>query len=336
MADMRNFTFTSRTVPECEQYLQLAYQGRQFLLDEFSAAYKTQPYQLEQLLPDCSIIYRGTTMTFDEYRASRIAISDQLKLSRQYSESVISLEPMLAISNFDYYKSAKFLEKAEACLQSARIYLMRGANIIDLDCNVPWKYGYLPIFDLRTVNLTTAIIWYNNCFDHILQIAFLAFELYRDLKDFKPDMAFEDILRLCSYKNFTKIHNKRSNDTNFSELWTIIEDCHKALSSINIWANYAKHKGGIGYIGLKPECPYQIFVGSPDGKVEARTSEFESVQLDADQCIPELIAGHQAICNCIAALVDFIEYPKANYRIDENGRFDIPEKSTYVKIQARS
>ena len=89
-------------------------------------------------------------------------------------------------------------------------------------------------------------------------------------------------------------------------------------------------------VGLKPECPYQIFVGSPDGKVEARTSEFESVQLDADQCIPELIAGHQAICNCIAALVDFIEYPKANYRIDENGRFDIPEKSTYVKIQARS
>ena len=196
MADMMNFTFTSRTVPECEQYLQLAYQGRQFLLEEFSATYKTQSYQLEQLLPDCLIIYRGTSMTFDEYRASRIAISDQLKLSRQYSESVISLEPMLAISNFDYYKSAKFLEKAEACLQSARIYLMRGANIIDLDCNVPWKYGYLPIFDLRTVNLTTAIIWYNNCFDHILQIAFLAFELYRDLKDFKPDMAFEDILSM--------------------------------------------------------------------------------------------------------------------------------------------
>ena len=118
-------------------------------------------------------------------------------------------------------------------------------------------------------------------------------------------------------------------------MWTIIEDCHKALSNINIWANYAKHKGGIGYIGLKPQCPYQIFVGSPDGKVESRTSEFEPVQLDADQCIPELVACHQAICNCIAALVDFIEYPKANYKIDKNGRFDIPEKSTYVKIQAQ-
>ena len=69
--------------------------------------------------------------------------------------------------------------------------------------------------------------------------------------------------------------------------------------------------------------------------MEARTSEFEPIQLDADQCISELVAGHQAICNCIAALVDFIEYPKANYRIDENGRFDIPEKSTYVKIQAQ-
>ena len=94
-----NFTFTSRTVPDCEQYLQLVYQGRQFLLDEFSEAFKTQPYQLEQLLPDCSIIYRGTTMTFDEYKASRVAISNQLNLSRQYSNSVVSLEPMLTISN---------------------------------------------------------------------------------------------------------------------------------------------------------------------------------------------------------------------------------------------
>lgn len=335
MADMINLTFTSRTVPECEQYLQLVYQDRVFLLDEFSEAFKTQPYQLEQLLPECSIIYRGTTMTFDEYKASRVAISHQLNLSRQYSNSVVSLEPMLAISNFDYYKSAKFLEKAEACLQSARIYLMRGANIIDLDCNIPWKYGYLPIFDLRTINLTTAIIWYNNCFDHILQIAFLAYELYRDLKDFKQDMALEDILRLCSYSNFVKIQKKHSDETSFSELWAIIEECHSALSNINTWANYAKHKGGIGYIGLKPDCPYQIFVGGADGKMEARTSEFEPIRLDADQCIPELITGHKAICKCIAALVEFIEYPNANYKIDENGRFDIPEKSTYVKIRTQ-
>ena len=92
-----NFTFTSRTVPDCERYLQLVYQGRQYLLDEFSEAFKTQPYQLEQLLPDCSIIYRGTTMTFDEYKASRIEISNQLSLSQQYINSVVSLEPMLAI-----------------------------------------------------------------------------------------------------------------------------------------------------------------------------------------------------------------------------------------------
>lgn len=332
---MVNVTITSRTVPDCEQYLHIVYQDQQYLLDEFSAAFKQQPYQLEQLLPACKIIYRGTTMTFDEYKASRVEISNQLKLSRQYSDFVISLEPMLAICNFDYYKSAKFLEKAEDCLQSARLYLMRGANIIDLDCNIPWKYGYLSIFDLRTINLTTAIIWYNNCFDYVLQIAFLAFELYRDLKDYKQDMAFEDILRLCSYSNFTKIQRKHINDTSFSELWTIIEECHKALSNINTWANYAKHKGGIGYIGLKPECPYQIFVGEPGGKVESRTSEFEPIRLDVDQCIPELVSGHQAICKCISALVDFIDYPKAKYTLDENGRIDIPEKSTYVKIQAQ-
>lgn len=327
-----NLTFTSRTVPECKQYLHLIYQDQKFLLNEFSEKYKTCPYLLEQLLPKCSIIYRDKIMTYDEYKASRVELSNQLKLSQQYRYSVVSLEPMLAISNFDYYKSAKFLEKAEDCLQSARLYLMRGANILDYDCNIPWRYGYQPIFDLRTINLTTAIIWYNNCFDHVLQIAFLAFELYRDLKEYKQDMAFEDILRLCSYKNFARIHQKRSNDNSFSELWRIIDACHTALTNVNTWANYAKHKGGIGYIGLKPECPYQIFVGEPDGRIESRTSEFEPIRLDADQCIPELVSVHHAICNCISALVDFIDYPKANYRIDENGRFDIPDKSSYVKV----
>lgn len=235
MADMMNFTFTSRTVPDCEQYLQLVYQGRQFLLDEFSEAFKTQPYQLEQLLPDCSIIYRGTTMTFDEYKASRVAISNQLNLSRQYSNSVVSLEPMLTISNFDYYKSAKFWRKAEACLQSARIYLMHGANIIEFVVTFLGSMDIYP-FSVCAPLISQQRLSVQQRFDHILQIAFLAFELYRDLKDFKHDMAFEDILRLCSYSNFTKIHKKRTNDTNFSELWTIIEDCHTALSNINIWA----------------------------------------------------------------------------------------------------
>ena len=41
-------------------------------------------------------------------------------------------------------------------------------------------------------------------------------------------------------------------------------------------------------------------------------------------------------CKCGACAVDGgHDYPKANYTIDENGRFDIPEKSTYVKIQAQ-
>lgn len=330
---MVNLTITSRSVPECEKYLYLVFQGQQFLLDEFSEKFKTHPFQLETLLPECSFLYRGKEITYEEYKAARIDLSNQLKLSQRHRYEVFKLEPMLAISNFDYYKSAKFLEKAESCLQSARLYLMRGANIIGLDCNIPWKYGYQGIFDIRTINLTTAIIWYNNCFDYVLQIAFLAYELYRGLREYKPEMDFEDILRLCSYKNFTRILKKNAQNSNLADLGRIIESCHLSLTNINIWANYAKHKGGIGYIGLNPECPFQIVVSDKNGNVEARTSEFEAISLDADQCIPELVAAHQAICKCISDLVDFIDYPQAQHTLDENQRIHTPDKSTYVKIQ---
>lgn len=323
----------SRTIAECIEFLKLKYRGRIYSLDEFSEANKTREFQIERLLPECSIIYRGETLTFEAYKEARIKLSDQLEMPQKYAKEIFPREIHLAICNDSYYKAAKFLEKTEECIQTARYYLMQGADIIKYDCDIPWKYGYQPIYDIRTINFTTAIIWYNNSFDYILQIAFLAFELFKKDKRFKDTMQFEELLRLCTFKTFSDIHSVYKHDASFKELWNILNDCHDAILDVNNWANYAKHKGGIGYVGLRPESPYKIYVGDNNGKVESRTSEFEPIILDIDKEVSTLINTHKELCNCLEKLVNFIGFENCAFTIDKDGNFDVPKESEYVKIQ---
>ena len=326
-------TFESKTIPECISYLLLEYGGKRYSLDEFSAAFKKAEFQMDRLLPECTIIYRGKTISFEEYKASRIKLSDQLTVFQKYSNDVFPIEVYLAICNYDYYKAAKFLEKAENCLQTARYYLMQGADIIEYDCNIPWKYGYQPIYDIRATNFTTAIVWYNNCFDYVLQIVFLAFELFKKDRRYRDDMSFEEKLSLCTFKVFRDLHRDYPDDAGFNQLWEILDRCHNAISDLNEWANYAKHKGGIGYVGLKPDSPFQIYIGTPDGSMESRTSEFESIKLDMDESVSTLVDAHKALCSCLEEIVDFIDFGSCRYTITEDGKFDIPDRSSYVKIQ---
>lgn len=327
------FTFESITTPDCISYLLLEYDRKKYSLDEFSAAFKKGEFQLESILSECTLIYRGKNISFEEYSASRRKLSDQLTVFQKYSNEVFPIEMYLAICNYNYYKAAKFLEKTEKCLQTARYYLMQGADIIEYDCNVPWKYGYQPIYDIRTINFTTAIVWYNNCFDYVLQIVFLAFELFKKVRNYKDDMNFEEILRLCTFKVFRELHKDYLDNVAFTHLWDILDRCHRAITDVNDWANYAKHKGGIGYIGLNPESPVQIYIGQPDGSTESRTSEFEAIRLDMDESVSTLVAVHRALCSCLEEIVNFIDFESCKYTITEDGKFDIPDKSSYVKIQ---
>lgn len=326
-------TFESRTTPDCISYLLLEYGGKQYSLDEFSATFKKAEFQIDGLLPKCKIVYKGKAISFEEYKASRIRLSDQLTVFQKYSSDVFPIEVYLAICNYDYYKAAKFLEKAENCLQTARYYLMQGADIIEYDCNIPWKYGYQPIYDIRATNFTTAIVWYNNCFDYILQIVFLAFELFKKVRRYRADMSFEEKLSMCTFKVFRDLHREYPDNEEFTQLWDILKRCHNAISELNEWANYAKHKGGIGYVGLKPDSPFQVYIGTTDGSMESRTSEFESIKLDMDESVSVLVEAHKALVSCLEEIVDFIDFESCRYTITEDGKFDIPEKSSYVKIQ---
>ena len=326
-------SFESRTKPACVGYLLLEYAGKTYTLEEFSEKFKVAEFQIDSLLPKCNIIYKGKTLSFEDYKRTRSELSNQLDMFHEYNNDVFPIEIHLAICNYDYYKAAKFLEKAENCLQTARYYLMQGADIIEYDCNIPWKYGYQPIYDIRATNFTTAIIWYNNCFDYILQIVYLAFGLGKKTRRYREDMTFEEELSLCTFKIFRELHSAYSDNEAFEQLWNILERIHDAISEVNIWANYAKHKGGIGYVGLHAESPFQIYVGTPGEIPESRTSEFESIKLDIDESVATMVNAHKALCEGLNEIVAFVNFQSCKYTLDENGRFVIPDVSDYVKVR---
>ena len=326
------FTFQSKTVADCKDYLQVIYNNQIYSLENFSNKFKKGEFQLETLLPNCVFVYKGKEISFNDYKQNILTLNNSLPISKIYHERVYSQEVHLSICNFEFYKAAKFLDKAETCLQTARYYLIKSANILEYDSILPWKYGYQLIFDMRVMNFTTSIIWYNNCYDYILQIAFLAFELYKYMPKYKETMSFEDVLKLCTYNNISTLYEKNKDKACLEELWILLNNCHTEISEINMWANFAKHKGGIGVVGQKPDNPIQIYIGKPGEKPESRTSEFESIKLDMDLSIEKIINAHNALFNCISKLVDFIAFENAHYSINDKGEFIIPEKETYSKI----
>ena len=183
---LTNITFESKTYAECAGFLKLLFNGREYTLDEFSAAYKKSNFDLEQLLPQCEIIYRDRKISYDQYITDLRGEVAQLRLFTRYREEIAPIELSLSIGDYDYYKAAKFVGKAESCISTARYYYYQSTNILDYDCRVNWKAGYNGIYALRTMNFETAIVWYNNCFDYIIQIAFLAFGLYNGIKSTVP------------------------------------------------------------------------------------------------------------------------------------------------------
>lgn len=325
------FTFQAKTYAECAGFMKLIYEGSEYTLEEFSMAFKRENFDLEKLLPQCVILYRGQRKTFSEYVNERRTLGEYLVFFRRYHEEVHPIEPSLAIGAFDYYRAAKFLEKAADCLQTARYYFFESTDILKYDCCVNWRAGYQAIYDLRTKDFQTAIIWYNNCFDYIVQVAFLAFELYRGIRRYDDSLSLEEVLKMCTYNALKTLHDNQLENKGLDELWNIIEKCRTARQELNDWANYSKHKGGLGFVGLNPESPIQIFVGTPDGGFEPRISEFEMIKLDMDECVEKVIEAHNALITCLNDLMDFINFPGARHRIVD-GRFAIPNKAEYRKV----
>ncbi|MGG1314568.1 hypothetical protein [Cohnella laeviribosi] len=328
-----NIKFTSKTTPNCQNYLHIIYDNNQYSLEEFSKKYKVSDFSLDEKLKDAIIQYRGKKMTYEELGKAIYDFSEELKFVDRYAKEIYPIEHLIFISNRDYYKASKYVNKTERCLQTARYYLINSYNLLTTDFECNWSTGYGPQFLLRTMDFTTAVVWYNTCFDYILQIVYFAFGIYKKTDGYTDQTSHEDLLKKCTYNFMGQIYSKHKTVPNFKTLWKIVTKCYSALSEINTWANYIKHKGGISFTGLIAPDPFLIKLTDSNGNVIAESSDFESIEIDLDSSLNVLKDAHMALYDCFNNLIDFIDFQSAvPQNHPEKEGFVIPSPASYVKV----
>lgn len=234
----------------------------------------------------------------------------------------------LFIIDKDYYNAFQLLSSAEYQLLNASRYLGKSSIILDSNCNVNWKYGYFTIYGFRCMDLSTAIIWYNNVMDSLFQMVFFAFGLYKHHRSFKSDMSHTKTLELCDYKSLSEIYSANKSGE-FKQLWEILVKAYNSNTPINKLANRIKHQGGIKYIGIELERLYEMIIQKEDE--QSKISDFDSERIDVDETIELLGKHHVLLLEVIKELVNFINFYDARFIESDNKRV-CPDKSSYCKL----
>lgn len=308
-----NFTFTARSIPECESFLKLKYQDDSFLtIDKFFEKYNNPT---NDILEQCSLSYRGKEESYTDYITQRFALSEDLELVRFNGWKLI-IQPHVRASVY-------FTEKATDCLQNARFFAIKSSLLLDCDSGISWKYGYVAQFSMRCTYFGTAATWYSNTFDQILQIVYWAYELYTSVKDrdgnpYNDTWDAKSVMALCNYDFVVGELKKRG----YIDVRKMLTLCFSKINEVRTWANYIKHKGGIEYLYLEPEPPFQIYVrpveegnvSSPfDMPPEDRFAikNFKSpVEVDIDDKLLVMIDAHKELVKCLTGIIDEIDFDK--------------------------
>ena len=195
-------SFTAENQAKSIDYLRIEYNNTLYSLEQFSTLGSTSA-ELEELLQKSNLIYEGNMLTFTQYENTINDFANKLEFLNVYS-SLYSKE--LFIFDVDYCYSIKLIKALEEYLMYGRYSLLKGFTILDFDCNLHWSYGYGPVYSLRGINIRNAILNYNNCYDILMQIVFIAFGMYKNHPNYTNGTDIELVLDWCDYKYLSSIY----------------------------------------------------------------------------------------------------------------------------------
>lgn len=305
-----SFTFTARSEPSCKNFLKLKWPGEDFVtLDEFFAMHGVP---VHEELSKCTIWYRGREEKYEDYIARSVAFSEDLDLINFNSFRII-VDPQIRAAVY-------FTDKATDCMQNARFFTMKSSMLLENNQSIPWSYGYIPHFSFRCTYFGTAATWYSNTFDQILQMVYWAYGLYtsvvdRSGKPYNDTWNAKQTMAGCNYDFIVKELKVRGLNT----LRSLLTSCFASISEVRSWANYIKHKGGVEYLYLEPEPPFEVYIrpandSSPnDMSLDDRFAikHFKSpVKVDIDSEMTVMVNTHKTLYECINRIISEIDFDK--------------------------
>lgn len=204
-------------------------------------------------------------------------------------------------------------------MQTARFFAIKSHLILDRNSNLNWTQGYIPQYSFRCTYFGTAVTWYSNTFDQLLQAVFWGFELYTDAVDkkrnhYNDSWDAKKTLKFCNYDFVIRILKNRG----YTDVHKLLISCFKKIKEIRSWANYIKHKGGIDYKDSEPEEPIRIYVAPRNSNINVTQLDerfaienFKSpIEIDIDEKCNTLLQVHCALYECITQIIDVIDFDK--------------------------
>ena len=318
---------------ESNEYLKLIYDGKEYKINEFRKKYynNKNEFIVDMLLKDCIVDYKGEKHNWDEWIKITSERCDDLIISGVYNEKLSYYENFVFVVDEDYYAAIRLIKSADNILQNARYALIESMNIIENNSKINWECGYCGIYLLRTIRINDAIMWYNNFFDAIMQIAFIGFGIYKKHEKYEEKMPYNKKISLCNYKFLSDFYGNNKEIPNLKSLWKIVSKSKNINQNVNKWANFIKHKGGLDYKGIKIENPFFMSVKDANGETMYQNDDFDSPVLELDDVIKELERVNNEQCTILKDLADFFEFEKACCR-NINGKEVLPKTEEYKKI----
>lgn len=327
------FKLTSITESESKDYLKIIYNEKEYMLDQFAKSFQNceDEFYLDKMLKECVIKYKDKEFTYQELCKNINEFSSSLLISDNYRSKIYEVEKIhIFMIDKDYYAAGKLIESAEKQLMYGRQALIQAYSVLDFNVNCNWISGYVGLFFMRTIKINNAIMWYNNVFDSIMQIIFIAFGIYKKHPNYREGLEYHKILGLCNYSFLSGFYGKNKTIPNFKELWKIIAKAQIGNSNVNQWANYIKHKGGINFKGVEAKSPLNARTENKDGTI-INDTDFESPEIDIDDVINELAKVHVIQVKVIQELTQFISFESAKW-IYKDGKLIKPKESSYKKL----
>lgn len=302
-------TITAKTYPKCDDYLRIRKVDDEYKkIEDFIKLY---PNIKEPEIYECMIKYRAVEKTYKEFMNDYLSFADQLH--------IVKFNPCKIIIHQPVRVSKYFIEKATDCLQTARFFAIKSHLILDRNSNLNWTQGYIPQYSFRCTYFGTAVTWYSNTFDQLLQAVFWGFELYTDAVDkkrnhYNDSWDAKKTLKFCNYDFVIRILKNRG----YTDAHKLLISCFKKIKEIRSWANYIKHKGGIDYKDSEPEEPIRIYVAPRNSNINVTQLDerfaienFKSpIEIDIDEKCNTLLQAHCALYECITQIIDVIDFDK--------------------------
>lgn len=256
-----------------------------------------------------SLHYKNSSLTLKDFVKENVEKSEELELLN----SINGLEKIHQLNmTKNFLNSSGNKEMIAVCTETFRLFqdvyntfalarfsLLEGFRKLHLYSTLKWDSGAPGQYWIRTSYLNNAIIWYNSCFDILLQTMWIGKKYYINKKNLQFKdlwLRFDEVLVRCREADIPDACIKSFSNTS-------------TVKHVRELANKLKHRNGLRY---EEFCDPNLIMYDFDDYNSKQTESSTNIE----EVISELISYHKAFITLVDEVKKIVSKEfEGNYNI---------------------